>query len=509
MPRVVLLLLLTLAAVTLPALGCTPRTEDRPEPVAVVVPTEEPGLESQPIGDLDDINGVKVIEQELPFGDRGLLCEYELDLFRLSDYPATRTPRWLFAVPPPTNFGSSWLDPGIPAWVPGFVSVPPMLAVRCRPNRGHILRPGASSEAGERAVAWGLQWLAHQQKADGGWEFDGTDSGDRVAATGLALLAFLGSGYTHTLTLVLEPDGDPEPLPVCCSWGLPVQAGHYVVRRDGRYHLVVQRGLEFLLARCLLHGESRGAMSRNTRSHAIATLALCEAHAMTRDNRLLLVAAQAAVYHLAKTQGPSGGWGFTPGASEDMLVVGWVVQAFHAARAGNAITVPRDTVKGIGRFLDHTSAGPHRSAYGTADPRDAAPGTTATATGLLVRLLIGDWALDNRGLATGLTGLEQRVPSDRATLFDVEFCYYATLMFRLFEGSEWMDWMEGQKHPDGVRRRGLRTELANLQVQKEGPDRGRFNPAAGWVGKQWGALGTTALCVLTLEAPYRQRALNK
>ncbi len=77
-------------------------------------------------------------------------------------------------------------------------------------NVQDIKREGGS-EASERCVINALKWLASHQMPDGGWSFDLTacpscrgqcrDSGKlgqaRNAATGLALLPFLGSGYTH------------------------------------------------------------------------------------------------------------------------------------------------------------------------------------------------------------------------------------------------------------------------------------------------------------------------
>ncbi|HEY8504276.1 MAG TPA: hypothetical protein VIL46_06810 [Gemmataceae bacterium] len=54
---------------------------------------------------------------------------------------------------------------------------------------------GGTAEA-EAAVARGLDWLAGRQMPDGRWSLDGAVRDD-VAATGLALLPFLGAGHTH------------------------------------------------------------------------------------------------------------------------------------------------------------------------------------------------------------------------------------------------------------------------------------------------------------------------
>ena len=69
---------------------------------------------------------------------------------------------------------------------------------------------GGGTRQSEDAVERGLAWLAEHQFPDGGWRFDLSqhprcagqcrDSGDydsTTAATGLALLSFLGAGYTQ------------------------------------------------------------------------------------------------------------------------------------------------------------------------------------------------------------------------------------------------------------------------------------------------------------------------
>lgn len=80
-------------------------------------------------------------------------------------------------------------------------------------RRGTGRRDGAAARGGspasEEAVDRGLAWLARHQAADGSWRFDLTrcrcdgecrDAGSvtsTTAATGVALLPFLGAGHTH------------------------------------------------------------------------------------------------------------------------------------------------------------------------------------------------------------------------------------------------------------------------------------------------------------------------
>ncbi|HPP52144.1 MAG TPA: hypothetical protein PK777_04265, partial [Thermoguttaceae bacterium] len=99
------------------------------------------------------------------------------------------------------------------------------------------------------------------------------------AATGLALLAFLGAGYTH---------------------------------QEGPYRTQVQRGLEWLLANQKpdgdLWGYAQGSSDTWLYSHGIAAIALCEAYGMTRDPALRQAAERAVGFIVAAQHPTRGGW---------------------------------------------------------------------------------------------------------------------------------------------------------------------------------------------------------
>jgi len=74
--------------------------------------------------------------------------------------------------------------------------------------------------ASESAVELGLAWLAVHQRKDGGWHFSLEAASSQGAllprpgqrghhnrGTGLALLPFLGAGYTHEQALTGRPSG--------------------------------------------------------------------------------------------------------------------------------------------------------------------------------------------------------------------------------------------------------------------------------------------------------------
>ncbi|WP_439624715.1 prenyltransferase/squalene oxidase repeat-containing protein [Gemmata sp.] len=337
-------------------------------------------------------------------------------------------------------------------------------------ERAKTLKDAGGTEESERAVEMGLVWLAKQQKQDGGWEFDAGSKDERVAATGLALLAFLGAGETHT--------------------------------DKCKYQKTVAAGVAFLVKAAPGGGGIGKPLSKNAYAHGIGTLALVEAYLMTRD-KALLAPAQGALNHVIAGQAANGSWGYTPGAAGDTSITGWQVQALHAARLSRDFVVPAATVKKTAEFLDAVGAGKLKARYGYSESAGAAPGTSLTAIGLLCRHRFDGWAADHDGMAEGVKGLMKKAPVKTAAVPDTYFYYYATQVVRTAGGDEWATWNEGPKGADGGRKGGMRDWLVLLQLKKDGPNQGSFDPDPGHIGRSCGRLGTTALAVLTLEVYYR------
>ena len=105
------------------------------------------------------------------------------------------------------------------------------------------------------------------------WEAD-------TALTGLALLTYLGAGYTHT---------------------------------DGRYAEVVGKGLDFLIAQQKPDGDLRGrSQVVGMYCHAMATLAMCEAYALTGDDRLRGPAERAVAFLVRGRARDGMAWRYAP-----------------------------------------------------------------------------------------------------------------------------------------------------------------------------------------------------
>ena len=161
---------------------------------------------------------------------------------------------------------------------------------------------GGSPEV-EACVMRSLRWLKKKQNQDGSW------SNVRPAMTGLAILTFLAHGEM--------PGKSPE------------------------FGDTVRKGLQYLISTQDKGGFFKGE-DGNKYAHHIATYALCEAYAMTR-NPEVKEAAEKAVIPIIKGQHANGGWDYKIAITDrdDTSVMGWASQAIKAAHnCGDLLSDP-------------------------------------------------------------------------------------------------------------------------------------------------------------------------
>ena len=323
---------------------------------------------------------------------------------------------------------------------------------------------GATS-ASEAAVDRALEWFVRHQRSDGAWSLEyrskqckaecdhaGTLATGRVAATSLALLPFLGAGHTH---------------------------------RQGNYRAQVARGLKFLERVVESEGHAAEPNGGGMYAHALATIVLCEAYAMTGD-RALMRQAQRAVHFIAASQDPlGGGWRYVPGQPGDTSAVGWQLMALKSGHM-SYIRVSPDTVAHASRFLDSVQLD-GGAEYGYLPGYLESRGST-TAIGLLSRMLLG-WKRDESGLVEGVRRLGMTGPSPN----DYYYNYYATQVMHHYEGPAWAQWNAK-----------LRDQLVTAQ-SKRGHSAGSWYVEGGFDGHQsiGGRLYCTSLAAMTLEVYYR------
>jgi hypothetical protein len=343
---------------------------------------------------------------------------------------------------------------------------PPPLDSRTPRVRAKLLEDFGGTVDTEKAVAAGLAWLAKQQKGDGSWAFDGKETKETAAATGLALLAFLGAGESHK-------------------------------DAKAKYKATVQKGLDWLRKDLGANGKFRTGQTMY--SQGIASLALVDAYAQTFDGALK-PSAQACVIFVQRAQAKDGSWGYKEGApTGDLSIVGWQLQVLHAAKRGKLV-VDQKAVKAAVAFLDTVAAGEAKDRYGYTTNAGAQPGTALTAIGLWARANFDDWTADTPGMSAGAKGLlKARPPANQLNFYQL---HYATMVLRGASEEQWREWNEGPKGADGTRTGGMREVLVKAQ-EANGADAGSWKPDPVWMGQQCGRVGTTALAVMCLEAYYR------
>jgi hypothetical protein len=315
---------------------------------------------------------------------------------------------------------------------------PGSLQGRTGPMRQELLKEGGGSDKTEAAVAAGLKWFAKHQRADGSWTIEGQKA--YIGATGLGLLPLLGAGHTH---------------------------------KQGGYVKTVNAGLNYLLRKQNLDGSfATGGMYEQ----GIATIAVCEAFGMSKDQRLRRPA-QRAIDYLVAAQHAGGGWRYEPRQPGDTSVTGWQFMALKTGEMAG-LKVPAKTFQRISLFLDGVTT--PDGGYGYTDPRTTTP--SLTAVGVVCRQYMG-WKPERVELKRGIDILKMHPPP---TGGKTVYYYYATQAMRHFGGEEWVSWNSK-----------MQELLLESQVD------GSWSPNMDELGKQGGRVMVTSLSLLILEVYYR------
>ena len=356
---------------------------------------------------------------------------------------------------------------------------------RTRENRKPSDRMLIPAET-EAVVDRGLDFLARAQQPDGRWSlgrFPGATAADApklqsdTAATGLALLSFLGAGYDHF---------------------------------DGKHRDTVRKGLEFLLSVQKPDGDlyiPSDQLSNSCAwlySHGIATMALCEAVGMTGDEIVKPAAEKACGFIVAAQHPERGGWRYTPRSDADLSVSGWMLVALRSGQLAG-LTIEGRPLDGVRKLLDAATApaGPAGRPVYHYNPRkpDQRPSQSSsacmTALGTLMRLHTG-WTASDRRVIDAAKTLEATVPAYGTREQKIRDCYlwyYASQVLVHTGGDGWERWY-----------RSLGDQLAARQ-ETAGEKRGSWDPL-GAVPDRWGLYGgrlyVTTLHLLTLEVPARR-----
>lgn len=331
------------------------------------------------------------------------------------------------------------------------------------------LQEGGTIES-EAAVTRGLEWLMRHQNQDGSWSLHAfSQAGDcngrcrntgctsDTGGTALALLPFLGAGQTH---------------------------------RNGNYQDTVRKGLDYLVKVQARDGSLMGPGDGRMYAHGQAAIVLCEAFALTQDEKLRS-AAQLALDYIVKAQHNGGGWRYYPGQAGDTSVVGWQLMALRSGQMAY-LKVPDVTIDRARKYLISAQCDSSGARY--AYMPGHGPSAVMTAEGLLCRQYLG-WQRDHPGLQDGCRWLLSNSPP-RADAPDVYYWYYATQVMHHMGGKYFEQWNSR-----------MRDILVKSQRTK-GHEAGSWDPEGGHAGTG-GRLYQTALAICTLEVYYRHMPLYR
>jgi len=300
-------------------------------------------------------------------------------------------------------------------------------------------------------IVRGLEWIVRQQinSAPGSaaaartrpshWSFPGSKYD--AAATALALLPLLEAGHTHKTRDALHP-----------------------------YLRNVEGGLNYLLR----VQQADGRFAESMYSHALATMALCEAYRRTTDPALK-VPAQHALDFIVNAQHGGGGWRYAPNQPGDTSVTSWHILALsYGKRAG--LNVPAEVLKRADSFLDQVVSA-DGTGYGYTPGAAATP--AMTAAGFMCRLELATAPKDLDGWA----GKVRQTPPGPGCFFQ----FFATRTLHKRGGADWEAWSAA-----------LRKQL----LQKQDSD-GSWSADGDPFGPAVGRLLITALAVHNLQSCAR------
>ena len=315
-----------------------------------------------------------------------------------------------------------------------------------------VIKQLGGSDATEKAIIAAIEWLSKVQEEDGRWDtrkYQAETDYD-VGGTALALLCYYGWGARHD--------------------------------QLGKYQNNVKNALSWLLKQQREDGSlaRRGMMY----SHAIATIALCEAYGITKDQQIKSAAVAAINYTINSQHQQRGGWRYSPGQDSDTSVTGWQFMALHSARMAG-IDIPERPFELARRWLDFAGGGEKGGLYGYQSPKDIS--RAMVATGMFCRQL--DLVPPSNEKMVESANLMKRYPI-RNNNPDLYYVYYGTLALYQHQGSIWEEWNNN-----------LKEILPEIQI-KTGElagswDLSRSNTKGG------GRIASTTLSILSLEVYYR------
>ncbi len=366
-------------------------------------------------------------------------------------------------------------------------------------------RKGGGKAGGEplnKAVDDALKWLKNHQSDDGHWScaaFDeecGKQGDDTicdgtgipqfdVGCTGLSLLAFLGADNTD---------------------------------KTGKYAKTVKAGLRYLVEVQQADGNFGNAQfGQYTYDHIIATLAMVEAYALTK-NHLFETPAKNALNFMYRLRNKGAAWRYAATHPEmaahpnDVSVTGWAILAMTLAHEYGLPFEPaalEDALLFVEEMTDPTSGitgyyargGGAARGFGKDVQWPLADTQSMTSVAVLCRIF-ADPKLERPGnkemIELGIKAISALPPVWNDNLpgrRDFYFWYYGTYAMYQYGKQPWKEW-----------EKTLLPAIADHQ-HKEGELQGSWDPQVDPWGSEGGRVYSTAILCLTLEVFYRYESV--
>ncbi|MSU42132.1 MAG: hypothetical protein EXS28_10525 [Pedosphaera sp.] len=323
-----------------------------------------------------------------------------------------------------------------------------------------IERLGGNPET-EKAVMRALDWFTRNQEKNGSW--DGPGDHD-VAATGMAMLAYMGWGAKHT--------------------------------EAGPYQQPLIKAVDWMVQHVEKKGDLRPSKGGNYMyDHGIAAIAVAEAYSLTKDPRLRPVVERIVDFTVRAQNPKTGGWRYSPYGEKgyndrgDLSVTGWQIMALKSAQIGG-VPVPAETFDRARGFMDLVGGGRNKGTYGYYTSNDPTP--AMVAEGMFVQQLLGVPPTHAR-MDESARFLERELPSPRQVSYNYYFWYYGCLAMHQHQGPVWERW-NARLRPILLKGQIDRSDRSDLD--------GSWDPAGQW-GSNAGRCVVTAMAALSLEVYYR------
>jgi len=364
---------------------------------------------------------------------------------------------------------------------------------------GHqnLVAKGGGTQATESAVIAALRWLARHQGPEGGWgaeAFQGQCIGGRCAGigerdydtgvTGLALLAFLGAGFSQVSKDVQVDPAFPDK---------PLYFGQ-----------VVKKGLQYLLA----HQDPEGCIGERGMkymyNHCVAALALSEAYGLT-ISAPLKEPAQKAIDFIVAAQNPGKAWRYSAKCMDnDTSVSGWAIMALKSAEMSD-LAFPASAYEGAIAWLNEStdsSNGYPRTGYNAKGTGKVyVPGKNEqfdhheamSAVSVMARIFM---LKKKTNEMTAVSSLVTDLPEWKPSKIDFYYWYYASMALFQFDGPDggmWKKWNEPMKN----------ALVPSQYTSKDGCRNGSWDSEKDRWGAEGGRVYAVAINALTLEVYYR------